>query len=162
MSITDQMLWYFWYFLYRNISEHVSVHWQQDNVQLWANCFIYWMPVGNPGPGVSGKIYHSRLCRRCSRSAITHPTEKWYMDFIGTGRIAIKLNENQSLCSFIYNLSRMELRLLKYSISPYHTTQRVEASDIHHGHCGCTVQRTHILYTSIRNHKISSNKNNPW
>ena len=29
--------------------EHVSVHWQQGKYQLWANCFIRWMPMLNRG-----------------------------------------------------------------------------------------------------------------
>ena len=30
--------------------EHVSMHWHQRRFQLWANCFICWKPVANPGP----------------------------------------------------------------------------------------------------------------
>ena len=31
------------------IWEHVSVHWQQDEGQLWAICFMMWCVVSNPG-----------------------------------------------------------------------------------------------------------------
>ena len=29
--------------------DHVSVHWQQGNYQLWANCVMYWNPVSIAG-----------------------------------------------------------------------------------------------------------------
>ena len=34
--------------------EHVSVHCHQGKYQLWANCFMCWMPALNAGPRASG------------------------------------------------------------------------------------------------------------
>ena len=30
--------------------EHVSMHWQQGDFELWVNCFMCWMPAANPLP----------------------------------------------------------------------------------------------------------------
>ena len=36
-----------------NMSDIVSVHWQQGKFQLCANCFMSWRPVSNAGLGIS-------------------------------------------------------------------------------------------------------------
>ena len=36
-----------------NMSDIVSVHWQQGKFQLYANCFMSWHPVSNAGLGIS-------------------------------------------------------------------------------------------------------------
>ena len=38
------------YFCMTETWEHISVHWQQGKYQIWANCFMCWMPAANPGP----------------------------------------------------------------------------------------------------------------
>ena len=43
-----------WQILLQGTWEHVSVPWYQVEYQLWANCFMCWMPVANSGPKFSG------------------------------------------------------------------------------------------------------------
>ena len=43
--------------------EHVSVYWQQVKYQLWANCFMCWMPVLNPGLYTLRQPSRQLLCR---------------------------------------------------------------------------------------------------
>ena len=43
--------------------DYVSVHWQQGNYQLWANCFMCWNPVAIAGIRVSRQHRHPLLCQ---------------------------------------------------------------------------------------------------
>ena len=43
--------------------EHVSVHWQHGNHQLWANCFTCWNPVSIAGLRVSRQPLHPLVYR---------------------------------------------------------------------------------------------------
>ena len=43
--------------------DHVSMHWQQGNYQLWANCFMCWNPISIAGLNVSRQPDQPLLCR---------------------------------------------------------------------------------------------------
>ena len=65
--------------------EHVSVHWQQGKYQLWANCFMRWMPLLNRGPQSLRDTPRPHCCsQRPNHSAMTHtqngfaPAERYH------------------------------------------------------------------------------------
>ena len=54
---------YRYYFYMEETWEHVSVHWQQGNYQLWANCFMCWNQGAIAGFRVSRQPRHPLLYR---------------------------------------------------------------------------------------------------
>ena len=56
------VLAYRYNFCIEEIWKHVSAQWQQDNYQLWANCFMCWKPVANVGIRVSRRIDKDWCC----------------------------------------------------------------------------------------------------
>ena len=54
---------YWYYFCMEDTLDHVSVHWQQGNYQLWANCYKCRNPVAIVGFRFSRQLRHLLLCR---------------------------------------------------------------------------------------------------
>ena len=76
-----------YHFCIKETWEHVSVHWQHGKYQLWANCFMRWMPVLNQGfqnfRDTPHSFPHTTLWNRILRQSFFIRKTTWMMTKLG-------------------------------------------------------------------------------
>ena len=69
------MFIHIYHFCVKETWKLVSMHWQQGKYQLWANCYMCWMPVANSKPHNLWQLRHP-LLRRASSPLGPDPSVK--------------------------------------------------------------------------------------
>ena len=105
------IIYYFVWTKQENMSDIVSVHWQQGKFLLCANCFMSWRPVSNAGLGISKTPSAAHWCVQRPKHSAMSKTD-WHQ------------LQHQTKCLFLRTVTfvrKYNLTISVYSSVPWQT-----------------------------------------
>ena len=127
-----------------NMSDIVSVHWQQGKFQLCANCFMSWRPVSNADLGISKTPSAAHWCvqrpkysamSRMSRSPVNSPHKGQWRGALMFSLICVWIND------WVNNRKAGDLRR-------YHAHYDVTVMNLWHINYITTCRNNHFIQPS--------------